>query len=47
MNLGNGSIQLTNLSHIGIAVKDAEKTIEFLSSIWNIGPPKFLTIIQV
>jgi catechol 2,3-dioxygenase-like lactoylglutathione lyase family enzyme len=38
--LGNGSIQLTNLSHIGIAVKDTAKTIEFLSSFWNIGPPE-------
>ena len=40
MNLGNGNIQLTNLSHIGIAVKDAEKTIGFLSSVWNIGKPE-------
>ena len=40
MKLENGSIQLTNLSHVGIAVKDAEKTVEFLSSIWNIGPPE-------
>ncbi|MCL1838049.1 MAG: VOC family protein [Propionibacteriaceae bacterium] len=40
MNLGNGSAQLTNLSHVGIAVKDAAKTVEFLSSIWNIGKPE-------
>lgn len=40
MNLGNGNIQLANLSHVGIAVKDAEKTIEFLSSIWNLGSPE-------
>ncbi len=40
MNLGNGSIQLTNLSHVGFAVKDADKTVEFLSSIWNLGPPE-------
>ena len=40
MKLENGNIQLTNLSHVGIAVKDAEKTVEFLSSIWNIGPPE-------
>ena len=40
MNLGIGNVPLTNLSHIGVAVKDAQKTIEFLSSIWNIGPPE-------
>ena len=40
MKLGNGSIQLTNLSHVGIAVKDAEKTVEFLSSVWNIAQPE-------
>jgi methylmalonyl-CoA/ethylmalonyl-CoA epimerase len=40
MKLDVGSIQLTNLSHLGVAVKDAEKTVEFLSSIWNIGTPK-------
>lgn len=38
--LGNGTVQLTNLSHLGIAVKDAEKTAGFLSSIWNIGTPE-------
>lgn len=40
MNLGNGTAPLMNLSHIGIAVKDAQKTIDFLSSVWNIGPPE-------
>ena len=40
MKLLNGSIQLTNLSHVGIAVKDAAKTIEFISSVWNIGKPE-------
>jgi methylmalonyl-CoA/ethylmalonyl-CoA epimerase len=39
MELGNGTIQMTNLSHVGVAVKDAEKTIKFISSIWNIGTP--------
>lgn len=39
MKLGNGTIQMTNLSHLGIAVKDAEKTVNFISSIWNIGTP--------
>ena len=40
MKLGNGTVPLTNLSHLGIAVKDAEKTVNFLSSIWNIGTPE-------
>lgn len=40
MKLENGTIQLTNLSHLGVAVKDAEKTARFLSSIWNIGTPE-------
>ena len=38
--LGDGPMQLTNLSHVGIAVKDAEKTAQLLSSIWNIGTPE-------
>jgi hypothetical protein len=38
--LGDGSAQLTNLSHVGIAVRDAEQTSRFLSSIWNIGMPE-------
>jgi methylmalonyl-CoA/ethylmalonyl-CoA epimerase len=44
MELKNGAIQLTNLSHVGIAVKDADKTLEFLSSIWNIGKPMDVTV---
>ena len=40
MKLDNGIAQLTNVSHVGIAVKDAEKTVEFLSGIWNIGAPE-------
>lgn len=40
MNLGNGNVALTNLSHLGIAVKDAEKTVGFISSVWNIGQPE-------
>ena len=35
-----GNIPLTNLSHVGIAVKDAEKTAKMLSSIWDIGTPE-------
>jgi methylmalonyl-CoA/ethylmalonyl-CoA epimerase len=40
MKLGNGSIPLTNLSHVGLAVKDAEATAKFLSSVWDIGTPE-------
>jgi hypothetical protein len=35
-----GTMQLTNLSHVGIAVKSAEKTVRWLSSVWNIGTPE-------
>ena len=35
--LDTGDVQLTNLSHVGIVVKDAEKTTNWLSTIWNIG----------
>jgi 4-hydroxyphenylpyruvate dioxygenase-like putative hemolysin len=38
--LGAGTAQLTNLSHVGIAVENAEKTAKLLSSIWNIGQPE-------
>ena len=38
--LENGTAQLMNLSHVGIAVENAEKTARFLSSIWNIGSPE-------
>jgi 4-hydroxyphenylpyruvate dioxygenase-like putative hemolysin len=34
------SAQLTNLSHVGIAVKSAEQTARWLSSVWNIGSPE-------
>jgi len=40
MILENGTIQLTNLSHLGVAVQDTEKTARLLSSIWNIGTPE-------
>lgn len=40
----DGNVQLTNLSHIGIAVEDADKTLGFLSSIWRIGKPMDTTI---
>lgn len=39
-NLENGPAQLTNLSHVGIAVESAERTAQFLSSVWNIGTPE-------
>ncbi|HVW18844.1 MAG TPA: VOC family protein [Solirubrobacteraceae bacterium] len=38
--LENGPIQLTNLSHVGVAVKSAEQTVKFLSTIWNVGDPE-------
>ncbi|GHU04676.1 hypothetical protein FACS1894158_05580 [Betaproteobacteria bacterium] len=38
--LDTGAFELTNLSHIGIAVKDAEATAKWLSSVWNIGTPQ-------
>lgn len=38
--LANGTAQLMNLSHVGIAVENAEKTAQLLSSIWNIGAPE-------
>jgi 4-hydroxyphenylpyruvate dioxygenase-like putative hemolysin len=38
--LANGTVQLTNLSHVGIAVKSAEETAKLLSTIWNIGSPE-------
>jgi methylmalonyl-CoA/ethylmalonyl-CoA epimerase len=38
--LGDGTIPLSNLSHVGIAVKNAEETCKFLSSIWGIGDPE-------
>jgi methylmalonyl-CoA/ethylmalonyl-CoA epimerase len=38
--LGDGSIPLANLSHIGIAVRSAEETCKFLSSVWAIGDPE-------
>ena len=42
MKLGTGNAPLTNLSHLGVAVKDAEKTIGFISSVWDIGTPEIL-----
>jgi methylmalonyl-CoA/ethylmalonyl-CoA epimerase len=38
--LGTGFAQLTNLSHVGIAVKDAEATAKALSAIWSLGTPE-------
>ncbi|MBN1461993.1 MAG: VOC family protein [Armatimonadetes bacterium] len=40
MRLNSGSVALTNLSHVGVAVKDAEQTVGFLSSVWDIGTPE-------
>jgi len=33
-----GAIVLPSLSHIGVVVKDIDKTTEFLSSLWGLGP---------
>jgi methylmalonyl-CoA/ethylmalonyl-CoA epimerase len=38
--LGKGTAQLANLSHVGIAVSNAEATAKLLSSIWNLGMPE-------
>jgi methylmalonyl-CoA/ethylmalonyl-CoA epimerase len=38
--LERGPGQLANLSHVGIAVRSAEKTVGFLSTLWNIGDPE-------
>jgi len=38
--LGSGTVPLTNLSHVGIVVRDAVETCRFLSSIWSIGAPE-------
>jgi 4-hydroxyphenylpyruvate dioxygenase-like putative hemolysin len=38
--LEKGTAQLANLSHVGIAVKNAEQTARLLSSIWNMGTPE-------
>lgn len=39
-NLERGIAEVTNLSHIGVAVKDAEATVNVLSKTWNIGTPE-------
>jgi methylmalonyl-CoA/ethylmalonyl-CoA epimerase len=38
--LDTGLIQMTNFAHVGIAVKDAEATAKWMSTIWNIGQPQ-------
>lgn len=38
MPLDTGAVDLTSPSHIGVMVKDVDKTIEFLSSVCGIGP---------
>ncbi len=38
--LEKGIADLANLSHVGIAVKDTQQTVRFLSSVWNIGTPE-------
>lgn len=34
----DATLTISALSHVGIVVKDVDKTIKFLSSIWDIGP---------
>lgn len=38
--LENGPFRLTDLLHIGVAVKDAEKTVQALSRIWGLADPE-------
>jgi 4-hydroxyphenylpyruvate dioxygenase-like putative hemolysin len=40
MKLNKGTVALTNISHLGVAVKNAEDTVGFISSIWDIGIPE-------
>lgn len=35
------ALPLPSPSHIGVVVRDMDKTIEFLSSIWGLGPWQF------
>ncbi|MDD4985152.1 MAG: VOC family protein [Dehalococcoidales bacterium] len=37
--LDKGSILLPSVAHLGVAVKSAEKSTKFISSIWDIGTP--------
>lgn len=42
LKLGKGTVNLTNLAHLGVVVKDVEKTLDFISSVWNIGTPEII-----
>ncbi|MCK4791297.1 MAG: VOC family protein [Desulfobacteraceae bacterium] len=37
-----GPVRLPPLDHIGVVVKDIDKTVEFLSSTWGLGPWEIL-----
>lgn len=39
-NLEQGVAEVVNLSHVGVAVKDAEATVNLLSKTWRIGTPE-------
>lgn len=39
-NLELGVAEVVNLSHVGVAVKDAEATVTLLSKTWRIGTPE-------
>ena len=41
MSSDTGAVALPPPDHIGIVVRDIDKTIEFLSSAWGIGPWQF------
>jgi len=38
MSAQTDAVALPSPSHIGLVVKDMDKTIEFLSSLWGLGP---------
>lgn len=38
MQSNTGAVDLTTPSHIGVVVKDRDKTVEFFQSNWGIGP---------
>lgn len=38
MSVDTGTMDQISLNHIGVAVKDAEATSKFLTSMWGLGP---------
>ncbi len=39
-SLEPGVVEVVNLSHVGVAVRDAEATVNLLSKTWRIGTPE-------